>query len=57
MSVSVESSYDTVQKSGQIIEFGAITYWHVKRPNKVRVEIKYKNDQHYPSNNKQNVLQ
>jgi len=40
ISVSVESNYDTVQKSGQLIEFGAITYWYIKRPNKVRVEIK-----------------
>ncbi len=40
ISVSVESSYDAVQKSGQSIEFGAISNWHIKRPNKVRIDIK-----------------
>jgi len=40
ISVSVESNYDVIQKSGQSIEFGAISYWHIKRPNKVRIDIK-----------------
>ena len=43
ISVSVESSYDAVQKSGQIIEFGATSNWHIKRPNKVRIDINRQN--------------
>jgi len=40
ISVTVESNYDVIQKSGQIIEFGTISYWYIKRPNKVRIDIK-----------------
>lgn len=40
ISVSVESNYDAVQNTGQILEFGAVSDWYIKRPNKVRVDIK-----------------
>jgi len=40
ISVSVESNFDVVQSSGQIIEFGGTSHWQIKRPNKVRVDLK-----------------
>ena len=40
ISVSVESNFDAVQNSGQMIEFGTVSDWYIKRPNKVRVEVK-----------------
>ncbi len=39
ISVTTESNYDARQKSGQFIEFGAISKWYIKRPNQVRVDI------------------
>jgi len=39
ISVTTESNYDALQKSGQLIEFGAISKWYIKRPNHVRVDI------------------
>jgi len=39
ISVTTESNYDARQKSGQFIEFGAISKWYIKRPSHVRVDI------------------
>lgn len=39
LSVTVESSYDALQNSGQLLEFGAVSTWHIKRPDKVRVDV------------------
>ena len=39
ISVTAESNYDARQKSGQLIEFGAISKWYIKRPSHVRVDI------------------
>ena len=39
ISVTAESNYDARQKSGQLIEFGAVSKWYIKRPNQVRVDI------------------
>lgn len=39
LSVTVESNYDALQSSGQLLEFGAVSTWHIKRPNNVRVDV------------------
>ena len=39
ISVTAESNYDARQKSGQLIEFGAVSKWYIKRPSHVRVDI------------------
>lgn len=39
ISVTTESNYDARQKSGQLIEFGAVSKWYIKRPSHVRVDI------------------
>ena len=41
LSVTVDSNHDALQESGQMLEFGLVSEWHIKRPDKVRVNIKY----------------
>jgi len=41
LSVTVDSNYDALQQSGQLLEFGTVSKWHIKRPDKVRVDTKY----------------
>lgn len=49
LSVKVQSSYDAVQSSGQLLEFGAVSTWHIKRPDKVRVDVVLRdgNERHF----------
>ncbi len=37
LKVNVASTYDTLQRDGQLIEFGANTEWIIKRPDKVLI--------------------
>jgi len=37
LKVNVASTYDTLQKNGQLIEFGANTEWIIRRPDKVLI--------------------
>jgi len=42
LSVTVESNYDALQNSGQLFEFGAVSTWSIRRPDKVRVAINFR---------------
>jgi len=39
LSVTVDSTYDVLQDSGQLIEFGATSTWNIVRPKFVNVNI------------------
>ncbi len=40
LTVTINSSYDVRQASGQLLEFGGVSTWYIQRPNKVRVTSK-----------------
>lgn len=39
ISVTVDSTYDVLQDSGQLIEFGAINTWNIVRPKFVNINV------------------